>query len=528
MDLGHLEAERQNLISARDIVQNNISAAFERYTKIVDVRRLQLLKEVTEQYNVRQAGIIQNAEAIGSRLKHMAKVLTNADRLVKNGPLSEVMSTKAMLQRTNIDLTRLVNGLEVGLENQLFDARQGELEFQAAVGQLGRIYKDDTIASTVEFSVPDLTACIPAVVKLKVLTRSGKVLPGEGIEIIIKDEHGDKLQKSLSWDNKEGSIAFKPQVSGNLHMVVTFRGRVIPGAETKAQVSSNNPVSVFGEVGNGEGQFQSPRAIAVDNDGELYIADTGNKVIQKLDKQGKFLYQFEISVGLANNSTCDLALCDNENLVICTETVVGSINNPTSGNTVVLYTTEGDVKHKFNNKSMKCALCITTNSHNEIIVSDYLRHSLFMYDIEGTFLRKIGHPSTFNHPAFICVTDDDRVIVSDTNMHTVQIFNREGQFLHQFGKAGSDKGQLKQPFGVASDGDHILVVDSGNERIQVFRMDGTFVSVIESHGDPLSQPRGIAITKDGHVYVADRDNHCIKKYRYKWTPTKIQMNYFNI
>ena len=68
---------------------------------------------------------------------------------------------------------------------------------------------------------------------------------------------------------------------------------------------------------------------------------------------------------------------------------------------------------------------------------------------------------------------------------------------------------------MATDGDNILVVDSGNKRVQVFKQDGTFVSLIESLGDPLDQPRGMAVTNNGHIFVADRDNHCIKKYKYK-------------
>ena len=149
---------------------------------------------------------------------------------------------------------------------------------------------------------------------------------------------------------------------------------------------------------------------------------------------------------------------------------------------------------------MKCALCVATNSHSEIIISDYLVHSLFMYDEHGNFLRRIGNANAFNHPAFICIGENDSVIVSDTNNDVIQIFDREGRFLHQFGKSGSSKGCLKQPFGVADDGENILVVDSGNKRIQVFGRDGKFVSMIESSDDQLNQPRGMVLTDDGHVW----------------------------
>jgi DNA-binding beta-propeller fold protein YncE len=37
----------------------------------------------------------------------------------------------------------------------------------------------------------------------------------------------------------------------------------------------------FGTTGSGDGQFNSPRGIAVDSSGNIYVADTGNHRVQK-------------------------------------------------------------------------------------------------------------------------------------------------------------------------------------------------------------------------------------------------------
>ena len=186
------------------------------------------------------------------------------------------------------------------------------------------------------------------------------------------------------------------------------------------------------------------------------------------------------------------------------------------GNSVVIYDLDGAVKHRFTNKAMKCALCIATNRDGDVIVSDYVVHSLFVYAHDGSFIRRICSASGgFNHPAFICCDPLGNIIVSDTNNDTVQVFGPDGHFRHQFGKSGCGRGELRQPFGVATDGETILVADSGNRRLQLFSMTGEWRGVLESKDDALSQPRGIAVTGDGHVLVADRNNHCIKKFRYK-------------
>lgn len=52
----------------------------------------------------------------------------------------------------------------------------------------------------------------------------------------------------------------------------------------------------WGEPGNGPGQFSTPHSIAVDAQGNVYVADRGNRRIQVFDGNGKFLRQITIDV----------------------------------------------------------------------------------------------------------------------------------------------------------------------------------------------------------------------------------------
>ena len=49
---------------------------------------------------------------------------------------------------------------------------------------------------------------------------------------------------------------------------------------------------IFGKEGSGNGQFQCPHDIAIDSQGLVYVADTGNHRIQKFTPNGKFVAQF--------------------------------------------------------------------------------------------------------------------------------------------------------------------------------------------------------------------------------------------
>ena len=72
---------------------------------------------------------------------------------------------------------------------------------------------------------------------------------------------------------------------------------------------------------------------------------------------------------------------------------------------------------------------------------------------------------------------------------------------HEFGSLGTEKGQLRDPFSIATDGENILVAEGDNNRVQIFQYDGTSVIVFESKDYPLRRPSGLALTRDGEIQV---------------------------
>jgi hypothetical protein len=57
-----------------------------------------------------------------------------------------------------------------------------------------------------------------------------------------------------------------------------------------------NWLKSWGDRGKAPGQFHTPHSIAVGPDGQVYVADRGNRRIQVFDGEGKFLRQFTIDV----------------------------------------------------------------------------------------------------------------------------------------------------------------------------------------------------------------------------------------
>ena len=102
---------------------------------------------------------------------------------------------------------------------------------------------------------------------------------------------------------------------------------------------------------------------------------------------------------------------------------------------------------------------------------------------DGKFLAKWGRAGSgdgeFNMPWGIDIDSDGDVYVADWRNDRIQKFAPDGQFLMKFGRSGAGDGEFNRPTGVAVDKDGIVhVTDWGNERLQVFDSDGSFITKI--------------------------------------------------
>ena len=93
------------------------------------------------------------------------------------------------------------------------------------------------------------------------------------------------------------------------------------------------------------------------------------------------------------------------------------------------------------------------------------------------------------------------------------------------GQEGVEDGEFKSPTGIALDKDgHLYVADTDNHSIQKFDKDGKFLA--RWGGEPSSQegqyyyPRGLAVGPNGEVYASDSGNNRIQKLDPDGTPVK--------
>ena len=93
------------------------------------------------------------------------------------------------------------------------------------------------------------------------------------------------------------------------------------------------------------------------------------------------------------------------------------------------------------------------------------------------------------------------------------------------GQEGVDDGELSSPTGIAVDKDgNIYVADTDNHSIQKFDKDGTFIGrwggEAGSAEGSYYYPRGLTTNSDGQVYVADTGNNRVQRLDVDGNPMK--------
>lgn len=127
---------------------------------------------------------------------------------------------------------------------------------------------------------------------------------------------------------------------------------------------------------------------------------------------------------------------------------------------------------------------LTVDKENNIWVTDVGLHQVFKFTHDGQLLMKLGEAkvsgndnSHFNKPTDIAVFPDGTFYVSDGyGNNRVIKFSSTGKYLFEWGKKGNKEGEFNLPHGICLNKEgHVFVADRENNRIQQFDSKGNFI-----------------------------------------------------
>jgi DNA-binding beta-propeller fold protein YncE len=172
------------------------------------------------------------------------------------------------------------------------------------------------------------------------------------------------------------------------------------------------------------------------------------------------------------------------------------------------------------------AVAMATDSTGRVYIFNRGEHPTIVFDADGKFLTSWGE-GDFVRPHGLVIDANDVIFCADDFDHTVHKCKLDGERLLTLGVSGqaTDTGatttdyrdiiRAGPPFNIptnvafGANGELFITDGYGNARVHVFSSEG---ELLRSWGEPGSGPgqfhlpHGIAITADGTVVVADREN----------------------
>jgi sugar lactone lactonase YvrE len=257
-----------------------------------------------------------------------------------------------------------------------------------------------------------------------------------------------------------------------------------------------------------EADLVRPVAIAVDTGGNLYISDTGGHKVRKVDTLGiittvagnghccftgdgqhamnaEFSPPYGISVGpagdvyIVDRDNHRIRRVDRSNAVITTVAGIGSRG----------YRGDGG---QASNASLSDPMSVAVSKDGSVFIADYGNHRIRKVDGETGIITTVVGSSTAG-------------------------FEGDG--------AKATRAKLHFPAGAALDSEgNLYISDTGNQRVRMVKHDTGVITTIAGTGDygfsgdggsateaDLAHPTSLGFDQEGSLYIADTDNHRVRK-----------------
>jgi sugar lactone lactonase YvrE len=348
--------------------------------------------------------------------------------------------------------------------------------------------------------------------------------------------------------NGAGTILYVADTWNHTIRSVTSGGAVVTFAGTATTAGANNGTGTAA-------QFNNPQGVALDSLGNVYVGDTGNQLIRKITT-GAVVTTLAGSAGNVgtNNATGTSALfwgpqglaVGTGNSVYVADSFNNAVRKVTSAGVVTTFAgnpaASGSTDASGTAATFSQPQGIAIDTAGNLFVADSANGTIRKVTSAGVVTTFAGSPSTgsadgspanarFAGPAGVALDNSGNSFVADAQNGTIRIVSASGATATFAGAAGnfgssdgtSNNAHFYAPQSTAVDSSgNVYVSDTANHTIRKISSAGAVTTLAGSPGANgiadgtsanarFNYPRGLKADASGNLYVADSQNHTIRK-----------------
>ena len=304
-------------------------------------------------------------------------------------------------------------------------------------------------------------------------------------------------------------VVFRSESTVPLEQLIAQLGEVLEEeVPTVPDYQAMRPVVAVGKRGKAPGELYSPRAVAIDSNDRIFIAECSNSFpharISVFSVKGEFLTTSFSHQDM--RETYGVAI-HGDNLYV-TDTDVHSIFHFKIATDFPLIAKRGSKGQQIGKFDSPRNLAVSNNG--DVYVTEYYNHRVQIFD------SSLLHPRSFTqqliqYPRDIKLTADEVYVLCEDNP-CVHVFSHAGERLRSLISRGQ---QVTVPsFFCLDSAENIIIGDYVTHRIKIFTKAGNLLTTLGEEGHQpgmFRSPSGLALTKElSLVVVSWNGNFCLQ------------------
>lgn len=310
--------------------------------------------------------------------------------------------------------------------------------------------------------------------------------------------------------------------------------------------------------------LNEPKGVALDSHGSVYIADSENHVVRKIDRAtgvistvaGTPVYE-DVHVAMHHNPSPEVTEEDPLADDGVAEARRSSYTQHTDlSGTVRYWANETSSIMRYGgdggpapNARLNFPNAVAVGREGNIYIADTMNHRVRVVEastglistLAGTGQARFSgdggpaHQAALNEPAALIIDENNRLYIADQSNHRIRMVDMHTGLIQTVAGTGvaaydgdgklAVHAALAGPGGLALAGDRLYIADTFNSRIRCVQLVSGVIATVagdgatyryESPSDPpspsLSRPTGIVIDSHGNLILTDSDNHLIRQW----------------